>query len=114
MKLIRGSIAAVAVAGLLAFTSSASAQWHGHGGGSGHGHGGWHGHPGWGGPRFGFAIGFPFFGWGYPAYGYPAYGYGYGCPYPPPYYAYCQPPSYTGRVVSHGSRDSKDVQSEDK
>src|SRR4051794_37950640 len=41
MKFLKGSIAAVAVAGLLAFASSASAQRHGHGGGW-HGHGNWH------------------------------------------------------------------------
>lgn len=114
MKLYRVLIGAVAVAGLLAFASPASAQWHGRGGPGFHGRPGFgfHGRPGFGGPRVRFAIGFPFYGWGYP-YGYPAYGYGYyACP--PPYYTYRQPRVYEGRVVTHRDRDAKDTPSYDK
>ncbi len=107
MKLYRALIGAVAVASLLAFASPASAQRRG--GPGFHGRPGFvfHGHRGFGGPRFGFAIGFPFYGWGYP-YGYPAYGYGYYA-YPPPYYAYGPPPVYDGRVVTHTERNAKDT-----
>ena len=112
MKLYRTLIGAVAIAGLLAFAAPASAQ------GRFHGRPGFvfHGRPGWGGPRIGFAIGFPFYGWGYP-YGYPPYGYGYYVYPPPPPYGYAPEQVYNGRVVTsqqhRSTRDAKDVQSED-
>ncbi len=108
MKLYRSLIGAVAVAGLLAFASPASAQWHGRGGGGWHGRPGWgwHGHPGWryGGPRVGVAIGFPLWGWGYP---YAPYGYA-------PVYANRAPQIYEGRVVTRQPVDAKDVSSQGK
>lgn len=117
-------IGALAVAGLLVFASPASAQrhggggWHGHPGGGWHGHPGWswHGHPGWGwhgypgyryyGPRVAFAVGAPFWGWGYPyaPYGYYPYAYA-------PGYAYRAPQVYEGRVVTRQPVDAKDVSS---
>jgi len=123
MKLAKGLIGALAVAGLLAFGSPAMAQMRhgggGHGGGNWHGGGNnWHGHSGWHGhgTRFAFAVGFPFWGWGYPyGYGYYPYGYGYYAYPPPPPYGYAQGPVYNGRVVSNHSthQDAKDVQSSD-
>ena len=123
MKLVKGLIGALAVAGLPAFGSPAMAQMRhgggGHGGGNWHGGGNnWHGHSGWHGhgTRFAFAVGFPFWGWGYPyGYGYYPYGYGYYAYPPPPPYGYAQGPVYNGRVVSHHSthQDAKDVQSSD-
>ena len=116
MKLCRSLIGAAAIAGLLAFATPASAQRHGHGGGGWHGHpgGGWHGHGwGWGGPRVAFAVGVPFWGWGYP---YAPYGYGYYPGYYPYGYApvYAQPQVYEGHVVSRRHAvDAKDVQSQD-
>lgn len=117
MKLYRTLIGAVAIAGLLAFASPASAQGRGHGGPGFRGRPGFvfHGRPGWGGPRIGFAIGFPFYGWGYP-YGYPGYGYSYYAYPPPPPYGYAPARVYNGRVVTRhrDTKDAKDVQSEDK
>jgi hypothetical protein len=118
MKLYRTLIGAIAVASLFAVATPADAQRRFHGGPGFHGRPGfgWHGNRGWGGPRFGFAVGLPFYGWGYP-YGYPAYGY-YAYPPPPPYgygYGYAPEQVYTGRVVTrhHDTRDAKDVQSEE-
>ena len=109
MRLCRSLIGAVAITTLLVFASPASAQRHGHGGGSWHGHpGGWHGHPGWGGTRVAFGFGFPFWGWGYP---YAPYGYGY---YPYAYAPVYAPRVYEGHVVTRQQPvDAKDVSSRD-
>jgi len=74
-------------------SSSAMADYHGHGG---YGHGGYGGYGYHGGVRFGVTLGVPLYGpgyypgpyYGYPAYPYPAYG------YPPVVVAPASPPIY--------------------